>query len=157
MGRVSELVAATLIVFAVAFLGITHGMTLTFEQQPIEVYAIVTSFFRDLIVGVFYLATLTLGSTILLPGLLLFYFASVTLGTLISSATQIPTLRLLLYTSHYLLMSIACIVGVKEALLLFRKGKISLERLLSAYTTLYLVYIALLAVEYYASYFLALF
>lgn len=157
MGKASELLAATLIVFAVALLGVTHGMILAFKQQPVETHTMMTSFFRDLVIGAFYLASLTLGSAILLPGLLLLYFASVTLGTLISSTTQIPTLRLLLYTSYYLLMFTACIVGVKEALLLLRKGEINLEHLLSAYTTLYLIYITLLIVEYYASYLLALF
>jgi len=157
MERANELIAAVLIVFAVASLGIIHGMMLTLEQQPMETYTIVTSFFRDLVAGVFYFAVLTLGSTVLLPGLLFFYLASTTLGTMIATAAQIPTLRLLLYTSYYFLMFIACIAGVREALLLFRKGKINLERILSAYTTLYLAYVGLLVVEYYASYFLTLF
>lgn len=157
MGRASELVTATLIVFAVVSLGTAHGIVFTLEQQPMETYAIVTSFFRDLVAGMFYLAVFTLGSVVLLPGLLFLYLASITLGTMISSATQIPTLRLLLYTSYYFLMSIACVVGVREALLLLRKGKIDLERILSAYATLYIIYIGLLVLEYYASYFLTLF
>ncbi|HIC98085.1 MAG TPA: hypothetical protein EYP08_00010 [Pyrodictiaceae archaeon] len=157
MSRANELVVAALVVFAVAFLGTAHGTVLTLEQQPMETYAIVTSFFRDLVAGIFYLAVFTLGSVVLLPGLFFLYLASITLGTMISSVTQIPTLRLLLYISYYLLMTIACIVGVREALLLFRKGRIDLERILSIYATLYLIYIGFLIVEYYASYFLALF
>jgi len=152
-----ELVAAILIVLATAFLGIAHGIMLTVKQQPMETYTIVTSFFRDLVAGVLYFAVLTLGSIVLLPGLLFFYLASITLGTMIAFATQIPTLRLLLFTSYYLLMLLACVAGMRESLLFFRKGNINLGRLLSIYVTLYLVYTSFLVVEYYASYFLTLF
>ena len=157
MAKNGELIAAILIVLATASLGITHGVILTLEKQPTETYTIVTSFFRDLIAGVFYFAVLTLGSIVLLPGLLFFYLASTTLGTMTVFAAQIPTLRLLLFTSYYLLMLVACTAGVREALLFFRRGSINLGRILSVYIVLYLVYTSFLVVEYYASYFLTLF
>lgn len=157
MVKNGELVAAILIVLATASLGIMHGVMLTLKQQPMETYTMATSFFRDLVAGIFYFAVLTLGSIVLLPGLLFFYLASTTLGTMIAFAAQIPTLRLLLFTSYYLLMLVACTAGVREALLFFRKGGVNLGRMLSIYTMLYLVYTGFLVVEYYASYFLTLF